>query len=443
MNTNRVLGILGLSLLLGLAPLEAANWPHWRGPQFNGTTTETGLPVDWSLSQGLAWTIELPGCSAATPVVWGNRVFISSVDEERKAIVALCFDRAIGKLLWRREVGQGIRRDSKSTYASASPVTDGKQVFFFYSTGELVAYDLAGEPLWERNLHRDFGPFAYQWTYASSPTLFDGRLYLQVLQRDVPVRGRGMRDKPNPSYLMAVDPQTGKTLWRQVRPSEAVAESHESFATPIPATLGGRSQILVVGGDDQTGHDPATGVELWRWGTWNPRRIGHYRHVPSPVVGAETVLVCGPKREPVFALKPNGSGKLNDSAIMWRSDTIAAEVTTDVPTPAFYDGDFFVLSDLRKRLMRVAPKTGKVKWMVETPGKKKYEASPLLGDGKIYAIDHAGEVAIFNAADGKLLQTIAMERNPGGRELVRASIAASEGQLFIRTSRHLHCVAGK
>ncbi len=440
MNMNRLLGLLGLGLLLGLAPLEAAPWPHWRGPHFNGSTPETGLPVDWSLGRGLAWTIELPGCSAATPVVWGDRVFISSVDAERNAIVALCFDRTQGTLLWRHEIGEGIRRDDRSTYASASPVTDGKAVFFFYSTGELVAYDFAGEALWERNLHRDFGPFAYQWTYGSSPTLFDGRLYVQVLQRDVPVRGRGLRDKPNPSYLLAVDPLTGKTLWRQVRPSEAVAESHESFATPIPATLGGRSQILVVGGDDQTGHDPATGVELWRWGTWNPRRIGHYRHVPSPVVGDDTLLVCGPKREPVFALKPNGSGTLNDSAILWRSDTIAAEVTSDVPTPAFYDGDFFVLSDLRKRLMRVAPKTGKVKWMVETPGKKKYEASPLLGDGKIYAIDHAGEVAIFNAADGTLLRTVAMDKNPRDRERVRASIAVSDGQLFIRTARHLHCV---
>jgi outer membrane protein assembly factor BamB len=440
MDTNKLCTIVCLSLLLGVSRLDAANWPHWRGPQFNGASAETNLPADWSLDRGLAWTAELPGCSAATPIVWGDRVFISSVDEQREVVVALCLDRASGRQVWRHDVGKGIRRDDRSTYASASPVTDGRMVAFFYSTGELVAYDFAGERLWERNLHSDFGPFAYQWTYGSSPTLFDGRLYVQVLQRDVPVRGRGWNDKPNESYLLAVDPQTGKTLWRQIRPSEAVAESHESFATPIPATLEGRPQILVVGGDDQTGHDPDTGVELWRWGTWNPRRIGHYRHVPSPVVGDGIVLICGPKREPVFALKPNGSGKLNDSAIQWRSDTIAAEVTSDVPTPAFYDGDFFILSDLRKRLMRVAPKTGKVKWMVETPGKKKYEASPLLGDGKIYAIDHAGEVAIFNAVDGALIKTIVMDRNPSDRERVRASIVASEGQLFIRTGRHLHCV---
>jgi len=252
------------------------------------------------------------------------------------------------------------------------------------------------------------------------------------------VRGRGLKDKKNESYVLAIAPNTGKTLWRQIRPSEARAESLEAFSTPIPFSFGGKEQLLIVGGDVLTGHDLKTGKELWRWGTWNPRRIGHWRLVPSPVAGDDVVLACGPKNAPIYAIRPSGSGVLDDSAIAWNSEDVR-EVTSDVPTPAFYDGDFFVLSDLRKCLSRVEPRTGKVKWTIQTPGRAKYEASPLAADGKIYLINHAGEAAVINAANGDVLKVIPMDKS-SGREVVRASISAAHGQLFIRTTRRLYCV---
>ena len=196
--------------------------------------------------------------------------------------------------------------------------------------------------------------------------------------------------------------------------------------------------MLLAGGDVLTGHDPATGKELWRWGTWNPERIPHWRLVPSPVAGDGIVLACAPKREPIYAVKAGGSGTLDDSALAWVSRD-AREVSSDVPTPAFYDGDFFVLSDVRKCLCRVEPRTGKVKWTVPTPGRAKYEASPLAADGKIYLINFEGEVAVVDAADGKILNVIPMDQPTGG-EVVRASIVAAHGQLFIRTTRKLYCV---
>jgi outer membrane protein assembly factor BamB len=418
--------------------VQAGDWPHWRGPYFNGSADEKNLPTDFSQTEGIAWSVDLPGSSAATPIIWKDRIFLSGVDSAINVLLAMCFDRTSGELLWQHEIAKGISRDRRSTYAASSPVTDGKIVVFFYANGDLVCFDMNGNRMWSRNLHDDYGEFAFGWTFSSSPTLFDGKLYVQVLQRDVPAQGHGMKDRKNESYILAIDPDTSKTLWRQIRPSEAVAESREAFTTPIPYSFGGNKQLLVVGGDALTGHDLETGKELWRWGTWNPKRIRHWRLVPSPVAGEDIVLVCAPKNDPIYAIRPKGTGVFDDSAIAWVSRDVR-EISADVPTPAFYDGDFFVLSDLRKYLSRVEPGTGKAKWTIKTPGNAKYEASPLAADGKVYLINHAGEAVIVDAANGDVLKVIPMDK-VSGQQVVRASIVAAYGQLFIRTTHRLYCV---
>ena len=436
----RQLGMIVCLLIMSCA-VRAADWPQWRGPMFNGSTDEQGLPSEWSTTENVAWSADLPGEAASTPVVCGERVFVSGVDSARDLLQAMAFDRTSGKLLWSRDVARGIRRDQRSNYASASPVTDGKIAVFFYGNGEVACFNTDGQIQWSRNLEKDYGPFAFLWTFSSSPLLYEGKLYFQVLQRDVPVSGRGLTDRENESYLLAVDPRTGKTLWRRPRPSPAVAESREAFTTPIPWTHEGRRELLIVGGDVVTGHDPATGEELWRWGTWNPSRIGHWRQVVSPVAGAGVILVCAPKREPVYAVKAGGKGTLDDRALAWVSRD-ARDVSSDVPTPAFYDGDFFVLSDVRRTLSRVEPATGRVKWTVATPGRTKYEASPLAADGKIYIVNFSGQVSVIDAANGKLLRTMSMDAPKDG-EVVRSSIIAAYGQLFIRTTRKLFCIGKK
>jgi outer membrane protein assembly factor BamB len=426
-------------VVMSLSVVQAADWPHWRGPCYNGSSDEKNLPSKWSRTDNIAWSVDLPGTSAATPIIWKDRLFLSSVDSDRDTLLAMCFDRTNGKLLWQYEVAKGTRKDKRSNFATPSPVTNGRLVAFFYGNGILICFDLEGNRLWSRNIQDDYGPFAFLWTFSSSPTLFDGKLYLQVLQRDVPVGGRGLEGQENISYLLAIDPETGKTLWRQVRPTNAVTESREAFSTPIPSSLNGNRQLLIVGGDVLTGHDPQTGKELWRWGTWNPSRIPRWRIVPSPVVGDGIILVCAPKNEPVYAIhQPKDTGVYGDSAIAWVSRE-AKKVSTDVPTPAFYDGDFFILSDLRKSLSRVEPQTGNVKWTIQTPGTGKYEASPLAADGRIYLINHDGQVAIIDTENGNLLNVVPMDKPTDG-ELVRASISTAYGQLFIRTTRRLYCV---
>jgi outer membrane protein assembly factor BamB len=428
-----------ICLWLVPAAVNAENWPNWRGPHYNGSTTQQDLPVRFSRTENIAWSVDLPGAAAATPIVWEDRVFLAGVDAERDMLLASCYSRIDGKRLWQHDVAEGSRKDYRSNFASSSPVTDGQIVVFFYGNGELVCYDLDGQQKWARNIQEDYGDFAFLWTFSSSPLLFDGKLYVQVLQRDVPVEGRGLVGQENKSYLLAIDPQTGKSLWRHFRPSQARAESLESFSTPIPLIHDDRKQVLVAGGDDLTSHDAATGEELWRWGTWNPERITHWRLVPSPVAGQGVVLACAPKRDPIYAIRLNGSGRLDDSAIAWVSEPRQSRVSSDVPTPAFYDGDFFVLSDLHRALTRVEPQSGEVKWMVETPGRAKYEASPLAADGKIYLINFDGTVVIYDADSGEPLKEISMDE-PRDGEMVRASVIAADGQLLIRTTRNLYCV---
>ncbi len=431
-----------LTVMIVLAAASAAyagDWSNWRGPFFNGSSDETNLPSQWSTSENIAWSADLPGAGAATPIVCGNCVFVSAIDADKETLQALCFDRHSGKPLWQHEVAEGkIQKDNRSNFASPSPVADDKLAIFFYSNGDQVCFNLDGSTRWRRNIQKDYGPFAFQWTFSSSPTLYEGKLYLPVLQRDVAVREYGFKDRENQSYLLAMDPQSGKTLWRQVRPSHAVAESRESYGTVMPFAYQGQKQLLVAGGDVLSSHDPATGRELWRGGEYNPAREEHWRLVTSPVAGDGIALICAPKREPIYAVEVNGGASADKHADAWVSRD-AKELTSDVPTPAFYDGDFFVLSDLARKLSRVDPKSGKPKWSVATPGGVKYEASPLAADGKIYLINFSGQVAILSADSGKLLGQIPMEAT-SDHDPIRSSISAAYGQLFIRTSRKLYCV---
>ncbi len=439
---------LRFSLILGIlaswsAVAPAEDWMHWRGPHYNGSSDETGLPDTWSTTDNVRWVADLPGPSAATPIICGDRVFLSSTAPDREQLVAMCLDRNSGKVLWQHDVATPISRprDSRSTYSAASPVTDGKIVVFFYGSGKMAAFDYEGTQLWKRDIEEEYGQFAFQWTFASTPLLHEGKLYLQVLQRNEPAGPYGAGRQDIDSYLLAMEPATGKTLWQHVRPSDAYMESREAYSSPIPFTHEGRPEILIVGGDCISGHDPGTGAELWRWGTWNPERIGHWRLVPSPVAGAGVVLACGPKGSPICAVKAGGQGTLDDSGLAWTSEG-QREVSADVPTPAFYDGDFFVLNDKMPGILsRIAPATGEVKWKLDMKSREKFEASPLAVDGKIYCINFAGQVVVVEAASGKVLNTIPMaerEESP-----VRSTIAVAHGNLFVRTNDKLYCIGAK
>jgi len=452
---RRELMLGGAALLLaGGARTEAAtgqNWSNWRGPHYDGSSDEKGLPVKFSPTEGVRWSAPMPGPSAATPIIWGNSVFVSSTDPQAKQLLAICLDRATGAVRWKQAAGSGykpagqgneIQLEEKSNYASPSPVTDGQRVVFFYGNGDLVAFDMAGKKLWARNLQQDFGDFCFNFTFASSPLLFEGRLYMQVLQRNHPIGPRGKQGAE--SFLMAMDPATGKEQWRVVRPAPGMEESLEAYTTPIPFTYKGRKEILIAGGDILTGSDPATGKELWRWATYNQdpedpgsrHRRKDFRLVPSPVAGGGVVLGCGPKTKPVFAVKAGMSGDVTETGNAWHSESRSV-VTSDVPTPLFYRDRFYIASDVKKSLSAVDPKDGKVLWSVPTPTRGAVWASPTAADGKIYAMSLQGEVCVFDSESGDLLATNPMATDENE---LRSAVAISGGNLFIRTNSRLFCV---
>lgn len=436
-----MLSMVVLALASGVRADEAGqSWPQWRGPLLNGSSPAKNLPDKLDKDKTLVWSAPLPGSGAGTPIVWNNRVFVSALDAQSRKLVALCIDRANGHVLWRNEVGLGFTANERNNMASPSPITDGKTVWFYFGTGDLAAFDLEGKPLWARNIQNDYGPFNYQWIYGSSPLLYDGKLVIQVLHRDVPAHGPGPADgKKAESYLLAVDPQTGKNVWKVVRPEEARAESKESYGTPIPFDGSPRKEIVVIGGDTVTGHDKDTGKELWRAGNWNPGKVEHWRIVPSVVTGDGLAFACAPKKGPVMAIKAGGEGNVTDTHIAWQT----REFTSDVCVPLYYNKQLYVLDgDSRPgKLHRVEPQTGKVKWSVSLQGSNTvFRASPTGADGKIYCMNERGQAWVVGAEDGKVLHQVDLGSSAGP---TRSSIAVVDGQAIVRTSDTLYCFGKK
>jgi outer membrane protein assembly factor BamB len=422
------------------------NWPNWRGPNFDGSAVEGfKYPIDFSPNKGVRWIYDLDGPSASTPIIMNNRVFLSGVnlavgESDRPALLSICLHKKTGKLLWSKSVGSGyqpgnkdgnyLQLDSRSNYSSPSPVASGSKVVFFYGNGDLVCFDHEGDLQWRRNIQIEFGDFCFQWTFSASPTIYNGRLFLPVLQRDEQVHGRG--NESAESYLLCLNLNTGKTIWRHVRATQAKKESREAFSTIIPY----KDSLLVAGGDFLTSHDPQDGSELWRWGTWNN---GHkqewWRLVPSPVVGAGRVLVCAPKKAPVFAVSiPR---EKSEAKLVWAT-TNSKEITSDVPTPLFFRGYFYVLSDLRQNISKLDPENGTVAWILKLPGKYKWRASPTAADRKIYLMNHNAEVLVVSSESGEILHSVKM--GEAYDDQTRSSVALSSGQLFIRTNKKLYCI---
>jgi outer membrane protein assembly factor BamB len=426
-----------LPVLLSIQATFAANWPHWRGPNFNGSSDEVSLPDTWSKTENVAWKAALPGPSGSSPVIWGDHVFVSTPDAQ-KNLNLVCLNRKDGSVRWQKQVGIGDRNAGlRSNMTSPSPVTDGKVVVAMYGTGDLAAFDLDGKELWKRNLGAEGGKFAIMWLYGSSPTIYEGNLYVQVLQTTpVPEGYTHARDgkETRDSFLLCVDPATGKDIWKQIRKSEARMESKESYATPTPFEGPNGKEILVLGGDCITGHDAKTGAEIWRAGGLNPKNDPYWRIVPSPVAGGGVILASAPKRDPVYAFKAGGNGDITESHLAWK----LTENPTDWSTPLFYKNRFYVLDGDRHMLTCVKPESGEKIWQTKIDIRDPIWSSPLGADGRIYLISEGGTAFVIDAEEGKVSATIPMSEGPA-----RSSIVASQGQLFVRTAENLYCIGKK
>jgi outer membrane protein assembly factor BamB len=403
---------------IATAPVPAADWPQWRGPELRGTSPEKSLPVKWSLTEGIAWKVALPSGSGATPIVSGDRVYLNVAEGDTVSL--WCLDRKTSAVLWLKPLGPSAgHAHRKHNMSTPSPVTDGKRVFAMTGQGALKGFDASGKELWARDVQKDYGTFGTNWGYGSSPLLHGDLLYVPVLH--------GMKTD-EPSYLLGIETATGKTRFRVERPTRAHTESPDAYTTPTVARRGDAVEIVVTGGDVVTGHDPKTGKELWRANGLNPDDNPYNRIVASPIAVGD--LVVAPTRvKPMLVLKAFGSGDVTKSALIWSFDR-----GPDVPTPATDGTLLYVVTD-KGLLSCMDLATGKLHYGPERLRMGTYSSSPLLADGKLYLTSEEAVTSVVKA--GTTFEVLAENALDG---FTVASPAAASGQIFIRTSSHLYAI---
>ena len=414
---SRVFGLLLVSLFSLRVLAYADNWPQWRGPAMNGVSAEKNLPLKWTTEENIIWKLALPGLSGSTPIIWRERIFLNVA--EGSDLYLWCVDRKAGALAWKKLLGSGNIKMRKQNMSSPSPVTDGKSVYVMTGTGVLKSFDFTGKELWGRDLQREYGEFGLQWGYASSPLLADNALYIQVLH--------GMKTD-DPSYVMRVDKTSGKTVWKVDRPTDAITESPDSYTTPALLRYGKTAELVVTGGDCVTGHDLATGKELWRANGLNPDNNPSYRIVASPVIFNE--IIYAPTRvRPLLAFKAGGRGDITTSHLLW--STLNGP---DVPTP-LTDGQYFYVVNDRGIMWCLDAKTGAEIYAQQRLKPGAYSGSPVLADGKIYVTNEDGLTSVVRA--GPKFEILAENSL---NEYCLSSPAISDGRIFIRTSQHLYSI---
>lgn len=425
-------------LMTGAAP--GTNWSQWRGPDGLGVSSENNLPAEWSENKNIKWKTPITGAGHSSPIVWENKIFLTSDLEgdlapEAKAVEhkiegqvflhpdsvgadrkhtfkVICLDRATGKVLWEQTAYQGTvydNRHRKGSYASPTPATDGTNVYaWFGAEGDgLYCYDFNGKLVWKASLDKiasvGMGP-------GTSPVLFEN---LVILQCD--------EDEGKKSFIAAIDKKTGKEVWRTVRKVQA------SWATPLIVRTPQRVELITNGNEQIIAYDPKTGKELWQI-------KGHSSNaIPTPVAGHGMVYVgTGFPEKRIFAIKLGASGDLTNTQNMaWKYEKGLAYV----PSPILY-GDYLYLTTDRGILTCLDAKTGKVVYEGgRIPIPATFTASPVAFDGKILLTSEDGDTFVVKA--GPKHEVLAT--NSIG-EPVYASPAISDGLIFIRGEKHLFCI---
>jgi len=431
----RLAAFLGCVTVLATGLSRAENWPQWRGPAGNNTSAETGLPLTWSETAGLAWKCSLPEWGNSTPAVWDDAVFLTShVDESQLVLVKI--DRRTGRIAWTRQVGTGttyrIARGTKiqgerrrqvfhngQNMATPSPATDGQLVVVHFGNGDLAAYDYTGAQLWHRNLQKDHGSYTIWWGHANSPVLYEDlviSLCIQDFCSDLP-------GEPSSSYLEAHDKRTGRQRWFTLRKTAAELEDCDAYTTPAFWRRDGHIELLAMGGQMLDSSDPATGRRLWSLPDLEGSRVS-----TGPFASGDMVYATCGKRGPLLGIRPGGPGQRPPEDILWQDP----DATPDSPTPVVTDGLLFTVSDsgIAKCL---DARTGKVQWQERLKGQ--YRASPLAADGRIYFLNMDGLATVIAAA--ARFERLAENKLD---DTFFATPVVSDGRIFLRGRKSLYCV---
>ena len=439
---NRIvaIGVLSAVAFLNLSvPSSSApdtNWPGWRGPDGAGISTETNLPEEWSATKNVRWKTPIAGKGHSSPIVWGKKVFLTTAIEgpivpgakavkhmngdkeflhpdsmgadRRHAFKVVCIDRDTGKILWERTAFEGTPYDNrhrKSSFASSTPVADGKMVYAFFGSEGLYAYDFNGKLAWKADLGK-LGTIGMGT--GTSPVLYEN---LVIMQCD--------HESGEESFIVALDKMSGKQVWKTPRKIQV------SWATPILVRTAKRAELITSGAEAVISYDPATGRELWR------SRGVESNAIPSPVATRDMVFIsAGFPAKIAYALRLGGSGDLSaPSNVVWSY----AKGTAYVPSPILYGEHLYLTTD-RGILTCLDARTGEVKYEGgRVPVPATFTASPVAFGGKILLMSEDGDTFVLKAGPKhEIIRT-----NSIG-EPVYASPAIADGSIFIRGERNLY-----
>jgi outer membrane protein assembly factor BamB len=408
-------------LLLGLSA-SAANWPAWRGPFGTGVCLETNLPLRWSTNENVRWRTALPERGNSTPVIWGERVFVTQAVEKEHSRLLMCFDSKTGKLLWKSGVTYTEKEPTHPTnpYCSGSPVTDGQIVIASFGSAGLYACDFSGKELWRR----DFGKQHHIWGNAASPVIYKELCFLNV--------GPGER-----TFLVAVDKKTGEEKWRVDEPGGHFGEGKPgednrdiwigSWTTPIIVQEASQPRLIMTFPKRVAALEPATGRELWTCRGLNPLVY------TSPLHAHGIVVAMGGFNGSAFAVKTGGAGDVTDTHRLWRHPKTKQRIGSGV----IAGEHIYILNDPGVAEC-LELRSGRTVWeeRLKGPAKSDSWSSMVLAGPRIYINNQGGDTFVLEASPSfKTLATNSLH------EPIFSSVAVSDANLFLRTHKALWCVA--
>lgn len=394
-----------LLLLLLILILPLSDWPQFRGPTGQGHSDEQGLPLNWSETTNVRWKVAIPGRGWSSPVVQGDRIWLTTATDEGKSLRALSIDRNSGTILQNIEV---VRlkspklTNSKNSFASPTPIIDGERVYVHFGAYGTACLTQSGEIVWKTRLEYDNG----QHGTGGSPIVYEDLLIISCDGNDV-------------QFVVALDKLTGKVKWKKSR------EGYQAYTTPLVVSLPGGDQVISPGAFRAVAYEPRTGKELWQV------RYGEgFSNVPRPVYGDGLVFICTGFQQPsMLAVRLDGKDDVTNSKVEWKLDR-GVPLTA---SPLLVGNELYMVTD-NGIASCVDAKTGKDYWRARVGGN--YSASPIYADGRIYFLSEEGESVVI--APGQQLKHLATNQLDG-RTL--ASMAVSGGSIFIRSETHLYRIS--
>jgi len=421
--------------------MTQSNWPQWRGPDRNGVSAERGIPIEWNESENILWKKAIEGRGHSSPVVWGNRIFLTTDIEGEKipgaqaprhirdgetyfhpqtesadkkhTLKVLCFETDSGKMLWSHAVHDGRVFDNRhrnNTYASPTAVTDGKRIYFYLGSQGIFCYDFDGRLVWKVDLG---DILTWGHGHGTSPLLYRNLFILQIDQ-----------DQGEQSFLVALDAATGKEIWRTPR------KNRLNYSSPILADTGKRTDLVTTSYHQVIAYDPSTGKQRWSVEGF----LGNA--VPTPVASDKTVFVASGYPDKLLrAIRIPESGEESPD-ILWEYK----KGTGYAPSPLLYEGSLYLVSD-RGMLTCLEPETGRVVYEGgRIPKPTGVKASPVAWDGKILISGQDGDYFVVQAGPR---HSVLAANSLGGTGTVYASPALANGRLYLRTETHLYCIGSR